>query len=1159
MKYTEPIKVCNNEVHSMILQKIKKGSRVLEFGAASGRMTKLLHEQYGCMVYIVEQEQKAFQAAMQYAEDGLCADIEDYEWKKWNRHSFDSILFCDVLEHLRNPKQVLSETKELLGEEGSVFLSLPNIAHNDILIKLYEHKFEYTQEGLLDDTHIRFFAGHSLESFVEGTGYVITAKQYKTITTGMTEQYRGQPFSCTQELRRALRKRKNGDVYQFVLELKKETSQRNGCSKMEEEEHMPPVCGLVYFDRGTGFSQTDVKEITGQWVQEETYEFQETMLLDENVVRVRFDPIEKQPCQVIQMECGFGNAAIQNHIVYEDQELVIDDDPKLVWDVPTGEREWSFRIRIGMDVDKILQVMMNYCRDRQKKDEENAQRISVPEPNSKEGAQMGRLVMKGTAGVDIIIPIYNAYEELKRCIESIQRWTDLETHRLVLINDCSLDGRIMPYLETIRNDHCIVIHNERNHGFSANINIGIEQSLTRDVILLNSDTVVTKKWVEKIVSCAYSDPYIATVTPLSNNATLCSVPYFCKENQLPKGYTADTYAALVEQVSMKKYPKIPVGNGFCMYIKREVIDEIGKFDAKTFGRGYGEENDFCYRASEAGYHHVMCDDTFILHTGTSSFESKEKRKYIEDHEKILDRRYPDLMQGVRIHCRDNPTGMISHNIRMRTRLEHYKKRGTVMYLLQADFREDAQDHIGGTQLHVKDLTDGIRDTYNILVAARNFDYLNVTFYAAHDELFFQFYIGQKPAFEVFRSSAFATLYGKILDAFAVGCVHIHHTAGLTMELYYEAEKRNIPIFTTWHDYHGICPNVKLLDEHHKLCRDSKHNCRRCLKKQKKIAETLDYITLWRKHQSQAAGMSEKIIVPSKSAKQIVTSYAPEWEDSILVIEHGLERMPAVRKKSRRLRKKRFSVAFLGAINTAKGFRKAVELIGRSDLDIDWYLFGYFEKPVPGLEKRKNFHNMGAYQREKLPELMTRYGIDLICILPIWPETFCYTLSEAVLAGVPVIATDLGAVGERVRELNCGWTVPYQASADEIMERIRAVRADVKDYREKLRNVSKTTLKTKEEMCGEYRVLYEKAFGKKGAQVLEETDHEWLIKGHLMMDTDEGNCADLRNRLESAERQLQEVYWSFSYRIALMIVKMPIPCRRQVKRMLRMLRVRWRNI
>ena len=244
--------------------------------------------------------------------------------------------------------------------------------------------------------------------------------------------------------------------------------------------------------------------------------------------------------------------------------------------------------------------------------------------------------------VDIIIPIYNAYDEVVRCIESIKKWTDLEKNRLILVNDNSPDERIKTFLDQLKLTNTIVIHNENNKGFSANINIGMAQSDQNDVILLNSDTVVTQNWIEKLVKCAYSDKAIATVTPLSNNATLCSVPDFLQENKVPDEYTVDEYAELIERISLRKYPEIPVAHGFCMYVKREVIDKIGNFDAETFGRGYGEETDFCFRAIEVGYHHVMCDDTFILHTGTSSFVSEEKRKYIEAHEKIINDRYPEL-------------------------------------------------------------------------------------------------------------------------------------------------------------------------------------------------------------------------------------------------------------------------------------------------------------------------------------------------------------------------------------------------------------------------------------------------------------------------------------------------------------------------------------
>lgn len=265
-------------------------------------------------------------------------------------------------------------------------------------------------------------------------------------------------------------------------------------------------------------------------------------------------------------------------------------------------------------------------------------------------------------GIDIIIPIYNAYDDLTQCVHSIYKYTNLINNRLILINDNSTDKKIKPFLDKQKSDNVIVIHNETNKGFSNNINIGMLQSKDRDVILLNSDTIVTKNWVDKIVACAYSDVSIGTVTPLSNNATLCSVPNFCEENSLPEGITVDKMADIVEECSLKKYPRITVANGFCMFIKREVINTIGMFDAETFGRGYGEENDFCNRAEQMGYIHVMCDDTYIYHSGTKSFSSNEKKHYIKAHERILYERYPQQMKENELHCKRNPNGWVGENI-----------------------------------------------------------------------------------------------------------------------------------------------------------------------------------------------------------------------------------------------------------------------------------------------------------------------------------------------------------------------------------------------------------------------------------------------------------------------------------------------------------------
>lgn len=274
--------------------------------------------------------------------------------------------------------------------------------------------------------------------------------------------------------------------------------------------------------------------------------------------------------------------------------------------------------------------------------------------------------------IDIIVPVYNAYDELKLCLNSVFRYTDLSINRLILINDDSSDKRISMLLDICKKENLekniLVFHNSKNMGFSNNVNIGMTQSEVNDVLLLNSDTVVTKNWIEKIKCCAYSNETIGTVTPLSNNATLCSVPIFCEENQLPADIDIDLMAKIVEECSLRKYPRITVANGFCMYIKRSVINSIGLFDAETFGRGYGEENDFCNRAEHEGYIHVMCDDTYIYHSGTKSFASEEKKAYIKAHDRILYERYPQQMRNNILYCKKNPNGWVGRNIAEHVRI-----------------------------------------------------------------------------------------------------------------------------------------------------------------------------------------------------------------------------------------------------------------------------------------------------------------------------------------------------------------------------------------------------------------------------------------------------------------------------------------------------------
>jgi FkbM family methyltransferase len=268
--------------------------------------------------------------------------------------------------------------------------------------------------------------------------------------------------------------------------------------------------------------------------------------------------------------------------------------------------------------------------------------------------------------VDIVLPVYNAFDDMKRCIESVLSLTSTVEYRLIIIDDKSTDQRIGCYLDYLKQknfSNVFVLYNSNNMGFVKTVNKGIRFS-KNDIVLLNSDTIVSYRWLEKLMECAHVDEKIATATPLSNNATICSVPDFCQYNDIPKGYSIQEFSLLIENVSKdlnKKCIRIPVGVGFCLYIKRTAINDVGMFD-ESFGRGYNEENDFCMRSYNKGYYHVVDLSTFVYHKGKASFMS-DQTMLEKINSKLLSDRYPHYMELVHDFCERNPLQDVQSNIR----------------------------------------------------------------------------------------------------------------------------------------------------------------------------------------------------------------------------------------------------------------------------------------------------------------------------------------------------------------------------------------------------------------------------------------------------------------------------------------------------------------
>ena len=227
--------------------------------------------------------------------------------------------------------------------------------------------------------------------------------------------------------------------------------------------------------------------------------------------------------------------------------------------------------------------------------------------------------------VDIILPIYNALEDVKHCIDSLYEHKTYNFN-LIAIDDYS-DAETKEYLEKeAKQKGFKLLRNEKNLRFTKTVNRGFRESNGDYVVLLNSDTIVTPRWIEKILACFESDEKIGIVGPLSNAASWQTVPVRDDKefggwlvNEIPKGYSVEEMGMLVETVSQKLYPSVPSVNGFCYVIKREVLDTNGSLDEEYFPTGYGEEDDFSIRAIDAGFKIVVADDTYIFHAKSKSY------------------------------------------------------------------------------------------------------------------------------------------------------------------------------------------------------------------------------------------------------------------------------------------------------------------------------------------------------------------------------------------------------------------------------------------------------------------------------------------------------------------------------------------------------------
>ena len=208
---------------------------------------------------------------------------------------------------------------------------------------------------------------------------------------------------------------------------------------------------------------------------------------------------------------------------------------------------------------------------------------------------------------DIIIPVWNAVEHTRDCLNSILAKTDYP-YRLIIVDNAS-DVKTGAFLDRLAEDSKItLIRNEKNVGFIKAVNQGLRNSDAPYVCVINNDTVVTQGWLSEAMRIMENNPDIGLLNPASNNLGICA----------PKGQNLDDFAQSLSSQN-GKFIEMGAAIGFCMFIRRDIVNKIGYFD-EIYGMGNFEDTDYSRRAVLIGYKCAMAKGSYVYHKGSASFK-----------------------------------------------------------------------------------------------------------------------------------------------------------------------------------------------------------------------------------------------------------------------------------------------------------------------------------------------------------------------------------------------------------------------------------------------------------------------------------------------------------------------------------------------------------
>ncbi|EOS9900018.1 glycosyltransferase [Vibrio cholerae] len=604
--------------------------------------------------------------------------------------------------------------------------------------------------------------------------------------------------------------------------------------------------------------------------------------------------------------------------------------------------------------------------------------------------------------VSVIIPVYRGLEETIECIRTASE-TIPEYAHLIVINDCTPELELKEWLEKNQVKYRYELyHNKNNLGFVATVNFGMSLAIENDVLLLNSDVEVSNNWLDRMVEVAYLAEDIGSVTPFSNNATICSYPNFCQDNDLAMKKSL----SLIDKVCSfanrpSDYIEIPTGVGFCMYIKRVCLDRVGLFDVETFGKGYGEENDWCQRAIKLGWKNVHATNVFVYHKGGVSFANEQSPRQKVALELLL-KKHPNYTVDIMRFVAKDPGRLYRIKLAIELIRDSEKK------VLQIEHSLG-----GGVKKHVADLVKYIEpEVASVRLSQKG----NIVKLIIHDSNVLEFDVDEDFDFLI-----------DILRYLNLSIVHFHHIHGLDERLLKLPSILTVDYFITIHDFYLVNGNPALSD------------CDGIFFGDNSIATIIE-----KSAENQLAGFkynsvngkglindfiygAKKVIFPSHDTKVRFNQFYNVKEVS-LVSYHIDDLSFLEQNREMAFSIDRLKILVIGAISLEKGARILNDFAKKYGSNVEIHLLGTSCIPL-----NSNIICHGEYIDSELGQKIVDIKPTVVWYTSQCAETYCYTLTPSIILDLPIIAPRLGAFTERLSRYSKSVLIDEYYSIDKVYD------------------------------------------------------------------------------------------------------------------------------